>query len=100
MEGEQKFAFISWRYSKNKNILVRCQLCGGTKMFSAAENSTSNLLKHLTGQHSTVKLLRKYRAQRAMPQLLLPGPVTVEVLQQNNTGWISPIEHQQTVEKV
>lgn len=66
MESE-KFAFCSWKYShyfefisvKGKNIIVRCELCGGTKTFSTAKNSTSNLLKHLKGQHTTVKLIKK-----------------------------------------
>uniref|UniRef100_A0A672NZU5 BED-type domain-containing protein n=1 Tax=Sinocyclocheilus grahami TaxID=75366 RepID=A0A672NZU5_SINGR len=46
------FEFIS---VKGKNIIVHCHLCGGKKTLQTAKNSTSNLLKHLKGQHSTVK---------------------------------------------
>uniref|UniRef100_A0A3Q4MC22 BED-type domain-containing protein n=1 Tax=Neolamprologus brichardi TaxID=32507 RepID=A0A3Q4MC22_NEOBR len=52
--------FIKWKYSchftflkqADKNIKVICKLCPGEKKLSAAVNSTSNLLKHLT-RHST-----------------------------------------------
>uniref|UniRef100_A0A3B3B5W3 HAT C-terminal dimerisation domain-containing protein n=1 Tax=Oryzias melastigma TaxID=30732 RepID=A0A3B3B5W3_ORYME len=43
----------------NGNAVVRCHLCGGSKTFSTAKNSTSNLLKHLKGTHSTTQLVEK-----------------------------------------
>uniref|UniRef100_A0A3P9IX79 HAT C-terminal dimerisation domain-containing protein n=1 Tax=Oryzias latipes TaxID=8090 RepID=A0A3P9IX79_ORYLA len=52
MELGEKYAF-------GKNVVVRCQLCGGSKTFSTAKNSTSNLLKHLKGTHSTTQLVEK-----------------------------------------
>ena len=59
--------FSQWRYShyfnfvprKDKNIRVKCTLCPGERCLSTAVNSMSNLLKHLTGQHSTSKLVAK-----------------------------------------
>uniref|UniRef100_A0A671Q8W1 HAT C-terminal dimerisation domain-containing protein n=1 Tax=Sinocyclocheilus anshuiensis TaxID=1608454 RepID=A0A671Q8W1_9TELE len=50
----EKYTFTSWKCNhyfefisvKGKNIIVHCHL---------SKNSTSNLLKHLKGQHSTVK---------------------------------------------
>uniref|UniRef100_A0A8C7XYA4 BED-type domain-containing protein n=1 Tax=Oryzias sinensis TaxID=183150 RepID=A0A8C7XYA4_9TELE len=57
----------SWKYAhyftlvgtSGKNVVVRCQLCGESKTFSTAKNSTSNLLKHLKGTHSTTQLVEK-----------------------------------------
>uniref|UniRef100_A0A8C6KMI4 BED-type domain-containing protein n=1 Tax=Nothobranchius furzeri TaxID=105023 RepID=A0A8C6KMI4_NOTFU len=40
----------------DKNISVRCTLCVGRKLLSAAKNSTSNLSKHLANRHGNVKL--------------------------------------------
>uniref|UniRef100_A0A8C6LKI7 HAT C-terminal dimerisation domain-containing protein n=1 Tax=Nothobranchius furzeri TaxID=105023 RepID=A0A8C6LKI7_NOTFU len=40
----------------DKNISVRCTLCFGRKLFSAAKNSTSNLSKHLANWNGNVKL--------------------------------------------
>uniref|UniRef100_A0A3B3SK52 BED-type domain-containing protein n=1 Tax=Paramormyrops kingsleyae TaxID=1676925 RepID=A0A3B3SK52_9TELE len=67
-EGE-KGAFYSWKYkhyfkfveTKGKNIVVQCVLCAGDKRFSTAKSSTSNLSKHLKGQHShsAVRLVEK-----------------------------------------
>lgn len=63
-----KCSFKSWRYchyfafvsaKDAKNISVRCKLCATGKTFSTAKNTTSNLMKHLKGQHSTVKLVEK-----------------------------------------
>ena len=73
MAGEEeaageKCSFKSWRYSHYfefvsakdaKNIVVRCKLCACGKTFSTARNTTSNLMKHLKKQHSTVKLVEK-----------------------------------------
>ena len=57
----------NWRYAhyfnyvteKDKNMVVECKLCVGNKRLSTAANSSSNLLKHLQRQHSTVKLVAK-----------------------------------------
>lgn len=38
-------------FDAGKNITVKCKLCSGEKKLSAAVNSMSNLLKHLTLQH-------------------------------------------------
>uniref|UniRef100_A0A3P9KPW1 HAT C-terminal dimerisation domain-containing protein n=1 Tax=Oryzias latipes TaxID=8090 RepID=A0A3P9KPW1_ORYLA len=67
MELGEKYALSSWKYAhyftlvgtSGKNVVVRCQLCGGSKTFSTAKNSTSNLLKHLKGTHSTTQLVEK-----------------------------------------
>ncbi len=56
MEGEEKYAFISWEYchyfefvsAKDRNILVCCQLCGGTKTFSRKGKVTSNFTIYVT----------------------------------------------------
>uniref|UniRef100_A0A3Q2PK85 BED-type domain-containing protein n=1 Tax=Fundulus heteroclitus TaxID=8078 RepID=A0A3Q2PK85_FUNHE len=63
MQGEEKCAFSSWKYShyfkfmsSKDDIKVRCTLCGGDKVLSSLKNTTSNLKKHLTSQHSAVKL--------------------------------------------
>lgn len=58
-----KCTFVSCKYSdyfefvviNGKNIRVQCQLCGDTRRFSSVKNSTSSLLEHLNGGHSTVK---------------------------------------------
>ena len=66
--AELKSSFSAWRYShyftfvkhKEKNILVKCKLClGGSKILSTAQNSNSNLLKHLQKQHAGTKLVAK-----------------------------------------
>ncbi|KAK5898154.1 hypothetical protein CgunFtcFv8_015595 [Champsocephalus gunnari] len=66
--AEIKSSFSAWRYShhftfvkhKKKNVLVKCKLClGGTKSLSTAQNSNSNLLKHLQKQHAGTKLVAK-----------------------------------------
>ncbi|KAL3979254.1 MFS transporter (acetyl-CoA transporter) [Sarotherodon galilaeus] len=57
--AEARACFMKWKYSRHftflkqadKNITVICKLCPGEKKLSAAVNSTSNLLKHLTRQH-------------------------------------------------
>uniref|UniRef100_A0A3Q4MX68 BED-type domain-containing protein n=1 Tax=Neolamprologus brichardi TaxID=32507 RepID=A0A3Q4MX68_NEOBR len=57
--AEASGCFMKWKYSRHftfrkqadKNITVICKLCPGEKKLSAAVNSTSNLLKHLTWQH-------------------------------------------------
>ncbi|CAI5684955.1 unnamed protein product [Oreochromis niloticus] len=57
--AEARACFMKWEYSRHftflkqadKNITVICKLCPGEKKLSAAVNSTSNLLKHLTRQH-------------------------------------------------
>uniref|UniRef100_A0A1A8L117 HAT C-terminal dimerisation domain-containing protein n=2 Tax=Nothobranchius pienaari TaxID=704102 RepID=A0A1A8L117_9TELE len=58
-------AFDGWKYrhyfqfdsvKNDKNISVRCTLCVGRKLLSAAKNSTSNLSKHLANRHGNVKL--------------------------------------------
>lgn len=57
--AERTGCFAKWKYSNyftfltqaDKNITVKCKLCPGEKKLSAAINSTSNLLKHLTRQH-------------------------------------------------
>ncbi|XP_025760049.1 uncharacterized protein LOC109199633 [Oreochromis niloticus] len=57
--AEASGCFMKWKYSRHftflkqadKNITVICKLCPGEKKLSAAVNSTSNLLKHLTRQH-------------------------------------------------
>nr|XP_055057217.1 uncharacterized protein LOC129441571 [Misgurnus anguillicaudatus] len=59
MSAEASGCFTKWKYSNyftfltqaDKNITVKCKLCPGEKKLSAAVNSTSNLLKHLTRQH-------------------------------------------------
>ncbi|KAI2647786.1 E3 SUMO-protein ligase ZBED1 [Labeo rohita] len=64
MEGGERYAFSSWKYShyfefvsaKDDNIKVRCTLCAGDKVLSSFKNTTSNLKKHLESQHATVKL--------------------------------------------
>uniref|UniRef100_A0A3B3SME0 BED-type domain-containing protein n=1 Tax=Paramormyrops kingsleyae TaxID=1676925 RepID=A0A3B3SME0_9TELE len=61
----EKGAFYSWKYkhyfkfveTKGKNIIVQCVLCPGDKRFSTAKSS--NLSKHLKGQHSAVRLVEK-----------------------------------------
>lgn len=66
MEGG-KYAYDGWKYKhylefmdiKGTNIIVRCQICARDKKLSTAKNSTSNLLKHLNGQHRTLKLEEK-----------------------------------------
>lgn len=65
--ASKKCTFSSWKYShyfefisvKGKNIIVSCALCGGNKSLSTSKNATSNLLKHLKGQRSAVKLVEK-----------------------------------------
>uniref|UniRef100_A0AAZ1XY44 HAT C-terminal dimerisation domain-containing protein n=1 Tax=Oreochromis aureus TaxID=47969 RepID=A0AAZ1XY44_OREAU len=57
--AEARACFMKWKYSRHftflkqadKNITVIRKLCPGEKKLSAAVNSTSNLLKHLTRQH-------------------------------------------------
>ncbi|XP_019216869.2 uncharacterized protein LOC109202836 [Oreochromis niloticus] len=57
--AEASGCFMKLKYSRHftflkqadKNITVICKLCPGEKKLSAAVNSTSNLLKHLTRQH-------------------------------------------------
>ncbi|KAL4007318.1 hypothetical protein ACER0C_001170 [Sarotherodon galilaeus] len=57
--AEARACFMKWKYSRHftflkqadKNITVICKLCPREKNLSAAVNSMSNLLKHLTQQH-------------------------------------------------
>ncbi|KAK0144052.1 putative AC9 transposase [Merluccius polli] len=57
--------FEGWKYShyfelvetKGRNISVRCTLCPGEKLLSAAANSNANLTKHLNGKHASMKLV-------------------------------------------
>ncbi|MGL5904364.1 MAG: hypothetical protein ACRCZO_16895, partial [Cetobacterium sp.] len=59
--------FFKWKYRhyfdligrKNKNIIVKCNLCAISNELSTAINSTSNLLKHLQRKHSTTKFVAK-----------------------------------------
>ncbi|XP_015243119.1 PREDICTED: uncharacterized protein LOC107092915 [Cyprinodon variegatus] len=44
------------RAKKERNILVKYNLCLGSKILSTAQNSNSNLLKHLQKQHAAMKL--------------------------------------------
>ncbi len=65
--AESKLSFFTWRYShyftfveqKEKNVLVKCNLCLGSKILSTAPNSNSNLLKHLQKQHAATRLVAK-----------------------------------------
>ena len=66
--AELQPSFSAWRYShyftfvehKEKNVLVKCKLClGGSKILSTAQNSNSNLLKHLQKQHAGTKQVAK-----------------------------------------
>ncbi len=65
--AEAKLSFFTWRYShyftfvkqKEKNVLVKCNLCLGSKILSTAQNSHSNLLKHLQKQHAATRLVAK-----------------------------------------
>ena len=43
----------------SKNLRVHCKLCGGSKTFSSARNSTSNFKKHLNAVHKSVKLVAR-----------------------------------------
>uniref|UniRef100_A0A8C6UZ75 Transposase n=1 Tax=Neogobius melanostomus TaxID=47308 RepID=A0A8C6UZ75_9GOBI len=60
-----RLTFEGWRYShyfelvetKGKNVSVRCTLCPGEKLLSAAVNSNANLAKHLKGKHANMKLV-------------------------------------------
>uniref|UniRef100_A0A3P9CBE3 BED-type domain-containing protein n=1 Tax=Maylandia zebra TaxID=106582 RepID=A0A3P9CBE3_9CICH len=59
--------FLSWKYShyfsflmvKDRNIVVNCTLCGGSKTLSTSKTSNSNLMKHLQKQHASTKLVEK-----------------------------------------
>uniref|UniRef100_A0A8C6LGW9 BED-type domain-containing protein n=1 Tax=Nothobranchius furzeri TaxID=105023 RepID=A0A8C6LGW9_NOTFU len=59
--------FLSWKYAhyfsflsvKDKNIVVNCTLCGGSKTLSTSKTSNSNLMKHLQKQHASTKLVEK-----------------------------------------
>uniref|UniRef100_A0A3P9H755 HAT C-terminal dimerisation domain-containing protein n=1 Tax=Oryzias latipes TaxID=8090 RepID=A0A3P9H755_ORYLA len=108
MELGEKYALSSWKYAhyftlvgtSGKNVVVRCQLCGGSKTFSTAKNSTSNLLKHLKGTHSTTQLVEKVRLAKAREsRVSLPAKqpkldfsreprVTLEELNQLVAGYI------------
>ncbi|XP_034053165.1 uncharacterized protein LOC117533496 [Gymnodraco acuticeps] len=66
--AEHKSSFSAWRYAhyftflehKDNNVVVKCKLClGGSKILSTAQNSNSNLLKHLQKQHAGTKLVAK-----------------------------------------
>ncbi|XP_074552409.1 uncharacterized protein LOC141809329 [Halichoeres trimaculatus] len=65
--AEPRASFFSWKYAhyfsfveqKERNVYVKCNLCLGTKSLSAAANSNSNLLKHLSTQHAATKLVAK-----------------------------------------
>ncbi|XP_058497048.1 calcium-binding protein 2a isoform X2 [Solea solea] len=60
-------SFFSWRHSHyfqlesnwKNNISVTCRLCPGLKILSTANNSYSNLLKHLEERHASTKLAAK-----------------------------------------
>uniref|UniRef100_A0A3Q2E6K4 BED-type domain-containing protein n=1 Tax=Cyprinodon variegatus TaxID=28743 RepID=A0A3Q2E6K4_CYPVA len=47
---------ITFVERKERNILVKCNFCIGSKILSTAQNSNSNLLKHLQKQHAAMKL--------------------------------------------
>ena len=67
----ERISFQSWRYSLYfklekrgvKNIQVTCKLCPGSKLLSTANNSNSNLLKHLEKRHATLKLTAKLTSE-------------------------------------
>uniref|UniRef100_A0A3P9CJ84 BED-type domain-containing protein n=1 Tax=Maylandia zebra TaxID=106582 RepID=A0A3P9CJ84_9CICH len=59
--------FLSWKYShyfsflvvKDRNIVVNCTLCGGSKTLSTSKTTNSNLMKHLQKQHASTNLVEK-----------------------------------------
>lgn len=67
MADRSDVSFLSWKYGhyfsllemKDKNIVVSCSLCAGTKTLSTGKTSNSNLLKHLAKQHASTKLVAK-----------------------------------------
>ncbi len=69
----ERISFQTWRYShyfklekrEVKNIQVTCKLCPGSKLLSTANNSNSNLLKHLEKRHATLKLTAKLASEPA-----------------------------------
>uniref|UniRef100_I3J886 BED-type domain-containing protein n=1 Tax=Oreochromis niloticus TaxID=8128 RepID=I3J886_ORENI len=67
VEDGPGIGFLSWKYShyfsflmvKDRNIVVNCTLCGGSKTLSTSKTSNSNLMKHLQKQHASTKLVEK-----------------------------------------
>uniref|UniRef100_A0A3P9JZ87 HAT C-terminal dimerisation domain-containing protein n=1 Tax=Oryzias latipes TaxID=8090 RepID=A0A3P9JZ87_ORYLA len=99
MELGEKYALSSWKYAhyftlvgtSGKNVVVRCQLCGGSKTFST----------HLKGTHSMTQLVEKEvrlaTARESRVSLPAKQPkldfsreprVTLEELNQLVTGYI------------
>ncbi|KAL4008630.1 hypothetical protein ACER0C_002482 [Sarotherodon galilaeus] len=66
VEDGPGMGFLSWKYLryfsflmvKDRNIVVNCTLCGGSKT-STSKTSNSNLMKHLQKQHASTKLVEK-----------------------------------------
>ncbi|KAL3987880.1 SEL1 protein [Sarotherodon galilaeus] len=67
VEDGPGMGFLSWKYShyfsflmvKDRNIVVNCTLCGGSKTLSTSKTSNSNLMKRLQKQHASTKLVEK-----------------------------------------
>uniref|UniRef100_A0A3B3QXA7 BED-type domain-containing protein n=1 Tax=Paramormyrops kingsleyae TaxID=1676925 RepID=A0A3B3QXA7_9TELE len=57
--GGPKASQGAGRAEPNPDAFVQCVLCAGDKRLSTAKSSTSNLSKHLKGQHSAVRLVEK-----------------------------------------
>ena len=64
------FEFMS---AKDENIMVRCTLCAGDKLWSSSKNM-SNLQKHLDSQHSTVKFTHQVPPNKATASTSAGGP--------------------------
>ncbi|KAK0146323.1 hypothetical protein N1851_014370 [Merluccius polli] len=77
MASEGKISLYSWKYSHyfqlqskaKNNILVTCKLCPGSKILSTANNSNSNLLKHLEKRHASTKLVAKVTSANAASEI-------------------------------
>uniref|UniRef100_A0A3P8NPQ8 BED-type domain-containing protein n=1 Tax=Astatotilapia calliptera TaxID=8154 RepID=A0A3P8NPQ8_ASTCA len=67
VEDGPGMCFLSWKYShyfsfvleKDRNIVVNCTLCGGSKTLSTSKTSNSYLMKHLQKQHASTNLVEK-----------------------------------------